>query len=187
MRIETARLVLRDFVAADERAMHAIRRDPSFLGFYDEARGTAEETHRLQEMFLEYQRAEPRRRFQLAITLRGNDTPIGSAGIRRKDANEFDADIGYELQVQHWGHGYATEAARALVDYGFQWLGLSRLSSCCIADNERSARVLEAPRHAPSRGGCGRTSSFAGVGGTRCLYGLLRGEWEAQRDTRDSA
>ena len=83
----------------------------------------------------------PRRRWQLAITLSGDDTPIGSAGIRRKghdlhgqpvnhqaDRN-FEADIGYELHADHWGHSYATDAARALVALGFDELGLQRISA----------------------------------------------------------
>jgi [ribosomal protein S5]-alanine N-acetyltransferase len=179
MRIETARLVLRDFVPADEPAMHAIRRDPRFLEFYDDALGTAEQTHRLQQLFIEYQGVEPRRRFQLAVTLRGDDTPIGSAGIRRKDANEFEADIGYELRVEQWGKGYATEAASVLLDFGFATLGLNRISSWCIADNARSARVLE--RLGMRLEGRLRANEFfQDRWWDTLLYGLLRGEWEAR-------
>jgi RimJ/RimL family protein N-acetyltransferase len=92
-------------------------------------------------MLIGYQQQAPRRKFQLAITLDGQ--LVGNCGIRRKDANDWEADIGYELAPAHWGRGYATEAARAMVRIGFDDLHLHRVSAWCIADNVASARVLE--------------------------------------------
>ena len=51
--------------------------------------------------------------------------------------------MGYELDPKHWGKGYATEAARAVLDFGFSNMNLQRISAWCIADNIGSARVLE--------------------------------------------
>ena len=62
-------------------------------------------------MLTDLQFEQPRRKFQLAVTLDGE--LIGNCGIRRKPASETEADIGYELAPAFWGHGYATEAARA--------------------------------------------------------------------------
>ena len=177
MRIETVRLVLRDFTPDDEPAMYAIRHDPRFLEFYDDDLGTPEATHRLHGLFLDYQREVPRRRFQLAITLHGSDTPIASAGIRRKPDNDFEADIGYELAVAHWGHGYATEAATAMVAYGFETLALHRISSWCIADNVRSARVLE-KLGLRLEGRLRDNEHFKGRYWDTLQYGLLRAEWD---------
>ena len=98
-------------------------------------------------MFLDQQTGQqterPRRRFQLAITLPDNGQLIGSCGIRRKPDNDWEADIGYELAPDFWGRGYATESARAMVNFGFHKLRLRRISSWCIADNAASVRVLE--------------------------------------------
>ncbi|CAI8038109.1 Uncharacterized N-acetyltransferase p20 [Geodia barretti] len=94
-------------------------------------------------MFLDQQREQPRRRFQLVIARRQDDRLIGNCGIRRKPDNDWEADIGYELAHDCWGLGYATEAAGAMVDFGFLELGLHRISSWCIAENTASARVLE--------------------------------------------
>ncbi|CUS06195.1 GCN5-related N-acetyltransferase [Candidatus Promineifilum breve] len=58
-------------------------------------------------------------------------------------ARAHDADIGYELAPDAWGHGYATEAARAIVRFGFETLGLHRISADTVADNTASARVLQ--------------------------------------------
>ena len=54
-----------------------------------------------------------------------------------------EADLGYELDPRYWENGYATEAARALLAFGFQELGLHRIWAQCIAENVASAHVLE--------------------------------------------
>ena len=179
MLIETERLVLRDVVAADEAAMYAYRRDPRYLEFYDDAEGTPEATRRLVELFLAWQRAAPRRRFQLAVMLRESGLLIGNCGVRRKAENDFEADIGYELNPEHWGRGYATEAARAMVAYGFKTLGLGRISSWCISENVRSAHVLEKVGMR-LEGRLRRNAFFKRRWWDTSLYGLLREEWAAQ-------
>jgi RimJ/RimL family protein N-acetyltransferase len=86
--------------------------------------------------------------------------------------------IGYTFHPDHWGRGYATEAAQAIVRYLFTELGVSRVESSLHPDNPPSARVLEA---------CGlvfegRTRRSFWVG-EECsddvLYGLTRADWEA--------
>ncbi len=177
MRIETERLVLREFTADDEPTMLAIRSDPEFGRYYDPSIATPEMTHHLHGWFIDWQREQPRRRFQLAITLRGSDEPIGSVGIRRKPENEFEADIGYELHIDRWHRGYATEAARAVVAYGFEALGLHRVSSWCIAENAASAQVLE---RAGLRleGRLRDNEQFRGRWWDTLLFGVLAEEWE---------
>jgi ribosomal-protein-alanine N-acetyltransferase len=61
----------------------------------------------------------------------------------------FDADfvpaveVGWRLAREHWGHGYATEAAAAAVDFGFGELGLDEIVSFTVRDNRRSREVME--------------------------------------------
>jgi RimJ/RimL family protein N-acetyltransferase len=52
-------------------------------------------------------------------------------------------EIGWRLAFEHWGHGYATEAARAALDCGFQRLGLEEIVSFTVPANWRSRRVME--------------------------------------------
>ena len=52
-------------------------------------------------------------------------------------------EIGWRLAVEHWGHGYATEAARAALDCGFQRLGLEEIVAFTVPANRRSRRVME--------------------------------------------
>lgn len=52
-------------------------------------------------------------------------------------------ELMYGLSAKHWGHGYATEAARALVHYGFEHLGLERIDTSTDVPNTASAKVME--------------------------------------------
>ena len=52
-------------------------------------------------------------------------------------------EIGWRLAAEHWGHGYATEGARAVLDFGFEALGLEEIVSFTAEGNARSRRVME--------------------------------------------
>ncbi len=143
MQIETERLVLREFGEEDWRAVLEYQRDPLYLRYYPWEDRSEADARAFVDMFRVWQTEQPRRRFQLVIARREDGGLIGNCGIRRKPNNEWEADVGYELSPRYWGCGYATEAGRAMVDFGFRELGLRRISSWCIADNVASARVLE--------------------------------------------
>ncbi len=143
MRIETARLVLREFVEDDWQAVRAYQSDPRYLRYTDWTGRTEADARAFVGMFLAQQAQEPRRKFQLALTLRSNGLLIGNCGIRVNDPDLGEANIGYELASEHWGQGYATEAARAILAFGFTDLGLHRVWAECVAENAGSAHVLE--------------------------------------------
>lgn len=178
MHLRTERLVLRDFVVDDWPAVLAYQRHPDYLRYYAWTSRTEEAVRAFVRQFVDEQAHQPRRRFQLAITLSGDGELIGNAGIRRKPENEWEADIGYELAPAHWGLGYATEAARALVDHGFREMSLHRISSWCIAENAASARVLER-LGLRLEGRLRENEYFKDQWWDTLLYGLLRDEWEA--------
>ena len=52
-------------------------------------------------------------------------------------------EVGWRLAASHWGKGYATEAARAALDYGFREVRLERITSFTVPANERSWRVMQ--------------------------------------------
>ena len=79
---------------------------------------------------------------RFAVTLRDNGQLCGGVGLRIEAAHQH-AELGYWLGLPYWGHGYATEAARAVVAYGFDTLGLHRIYASCFLHNKVSARVLE--------------------------------------------
>ena len=78
---------------------------------------------------------------QWAIALR-DDTPVGAIGIALS-TDPPHGDIGYWVGPDYWNHGYATEAAKAVIAYGFGTLDLTRMQATCFTGNEASARVLQ--------------------------------------------
>src|SRR5690606_34305364 len=78
----------------------------------------------------------------LAITNRTSRDVVGATGLTL-DAEHDRAELGYWIGVQHWGRGYATEAAAALVAYGFEHLGLNRIYATHLLRNPMSGRVME--------------------------------------------
>ena len=61
-------------------------------------------------------------------------------------------EIGWRLATAHWGRGYATEGAHAVLAFGFDTLGLDEIVSLAVVGNQRSRRVMEkiGMRHSPS-------------------------------------
>lgn len=78
----------------------------------------------------------------LAVTVKDNGELIGSIGLVINQPNNR-AELGYWISKSHWNRGYATEAGKRLVQYGFNELKLGRIDSHCFARNPASGRVLE--------------------------------------------
>ena len=119
----------------------------------------------------------PARGVTLAIARREEpDELLGTVSLRRF-LRDRRAELGYWLGTDAWGFGYATEAAGALVDFGFRDLGLERIYAQVLEGNSASCRVLdklgmisEGTRRRHVRKG----KKLHDVE----LYGLLRHEWE---------
>jgi len=78
---------------------------------------------------------------RLGIVVRDSDTLSGGVGLRI-EPDQLRAELGYWIGVPYWGNGYATEAARIVVKYGFETLRLHRIFASHFANNPASARVL---------------------------------------------
>lgn len=78
---------------------------------------------------------------RFAIVLGSDQRLIGGIGLRI-DSTHQRAELGYWLGIPYWGNGYATEAARAVMQYGFETLGLHRIWASVFQRNEASAKVL---------------------------------------------
>jgi RimJ/RimL family protein N-acetyltransferase len=135
--LETPRLVLRAPRADDAKAVAKLAND----------RRVAENTARLPHPYTPSDAQEFIARAngtdgELAwiITL-PNDKIIGACGVGALDGKP--PEIGYWLGVPHWGKGYATEAARALIDHAFTELGYETLQAGARVSNPTSRRVLE--------------------------------------------
>lgn len=174
--IVTERLHLREFIAEDWRAVLAYQADPRYQRYYDLTAPTGQGARDFVAMFLAQQQAQPRLKFQLAVTLKRTGALIGNCGVRLQAPGAQEADIGYELNPEQWGQGYASEAARTMVAFGFTELGVHRIWAHCIADNAASARVLE-KLGMRQEGRLREQEYFKGRWWDTLLYAILEPEW----------
>jgi [ribosomal protein S5]-alanine N-acetyltransferase len=84
------------------------------------------------------------RAVNFAIRLRPTGTLIGSVGLRDIDPEHLQAELGFWIGRDWWGNGYAREAASAVIGFGFNSLGLNRISAHHMARNPAAGRVLQA-------------------------------------------
>lgn len=181
MILRTPRLILREFTADDWAATHAYQQDPRYLRFYDRDGVTEQQAQAFVYMFILWQGEQPRSKAQLAITLADTGELIGNVGLRRDSGSDPVADMGYELAPAHWGRGYATEAARAMIDMGFGTWGVERIHAHCVAENVASTRVLLKAglrQEARLRHHQWFKDRFWDV----LIFGMLRGDWTPSTD-----
>lgn len=77
-----------------------------------------------------------------AIRLLPRGPLIGSVGLRDIDPEHLQAELGFWIGREWWGQGYAREAARAVIRFGFESLGLNRIFAHHMARNPAAGRVL---------------------------------------------
>jgi RimJ/RimL family protein N-acetyltransferase len=77
-----------------------------------------------------------------AVELKESGVPIGICGLLKRDSLD-DVDIGFALLQKFWGRGYAYESAAAMMDYGWNKVGLNRIVAITTPENLASAKLLE--------------------------------------------
>lgn len=170
----TPRLKLRDFREDDFEALYAIDSDVRVCR-YESGPLTAEQVRYRLEGALEWAQETPRRIYKLAITVRPDDRARGRLSLKLVDPDARAWEIGWTLHPQAWGHGYATEAAGALLRYAFGELRAHRVSASCHADNAASWRMME--RLGMQREGRLRHTLYLnGAWYDELVYGILEGE-----------
>jgi len=172
--LETERLRLRPFTFDDEAAVFALVSDPEIARFVRfEAHRDIAETRAFLELVEQcYRRGAP---FAWAIVRREDDRLIGSCGFVSQAGEKKSAEIGYWLGKPYWGKGYAVEAARALVRFGFEQIGLERVEAKCFIENRAGQRVIE--KLGMKFEGTDRSEMIKGEYPELRLYSMARREW----------
>ena len=139
--LETKRLVLRPFAETDAADLYAYAKDPRV----GPAAGWP--PHTSVENSLEIIRTVFSAPNVFALVDKQSAAVIGSAGFVGRHRTELpgpDEELGYALSPQFWGRGLMSEAARELIRFGFEDLGLHTIWCNHYDGNERSRRVIEA-------------------------------------------
>jgi RimJ/RimL family protein N-acetyltransferase len=138
--LTTPRLVLRTYRRDDLPHFAALNADPKVMKTLggkvltrehsDDIAGWAQECFDTERIGL------------LAVARREDDAFVGMCGLHHQRTYPDDLEIAWRLAHQHWGHGYATEAAEAWLDYGFDTLHAPRIISITDRPNVRSLAVM---------------------------------------------
>ena len=139
--LTTARLVLRPFRDADRREVFELHSHARVMRYWDSA-PWSDETQ--ADRFLSRCRALSDNEAGARVAVERRDTGrfIGWIGLQHWDHDNRSANLGYVFAEHAWGQGYATEAGRALLEWGFDVMDLNRVSAQTDTRNEASARVL---------------------------------------------
>jgi RimJ/RimL family protein N-acetyltransferase len=172
----TARLRLRPFNDSDANALFALHSNANVLRFWD-APPWSERMRAEQFIAACRQFAEAGTGTRLAVDRVSDGAFIGWCILTRWNPDYRSASVGYCLDDAAWGHGYATEAAQALLQWAFDTLELNRVQAETDTRNVASARVLEKlgfMREGMLREDCVVNGDVS----DSWVYGLIRREWQ---------
>ena len=142
--IETERLQLRQFQKSDLDAVMAYHALPDVQRYLDwKARDRVEVKAALDAMVKQNRLTRPGDIVHLAVTRKSDDLLIGQISLRWTDATAGQAEIRFIFSPFHRKQGYATEAVRAAMDFGFENFRFHRIFARCAGSNQPSARLLK--------------------------------------------
>jgi RimJ/RimL family protein N-acetyltransferase len=192
--LETPRLVIRQFRDSDLEPFVAYRNDPEVYRYQGwktpyrredgmefiamAARAVPGTPGEWLQLAIERRPLAPGERAEGNPTQGGEGMIIGDIAFHVPRSNPRQAYLGYTLARSAWGQGYASEAARKLLDYLFRVLNLHRVIADCDVDNAASIRLLE-------RLGFRREAHYIesfwfkseSRWGSEYLYAMLQREW----------
>lgn len=180
VKIETQRLILREFDDEDWVSVHAYASDPEVSKYMEWGPNTEKETRNFVKGARHFRRDDPRRHYELAIFHKEDKRLVGGCGLTVFDPGLKQAALGYTLHRSYWNKGIASEAAAALIRYGFEQLGLHRIHASCDVLNLGSAAVMKK---------CGMRQEghfleerlIKGHWRDTFLYAILSSEWRAKQ------
>lgn len=143
--LETDRLRLRQFTSADIDNLVALDGDPEVMRYLTGGRPITRDQIERQELprFFDYYRRY-RGLGYWAAEEKPSDRFVGYFEFRPfRDETPEVVELGYRLVRSAWGHGFATESSRALIEKGFRELGVKRVLATTMAVNTASRRVME--------------------------------------------
>ena len=177
LHLKTERLIIRDFVEDDWQSIVARTTQESVAQYMQWDTTTWAE----REKVVTWIREQKTLTFgtvgrYLEFAVERDDDAIGTVGLKNLSKVNKVAEVGWDLDLAHWGMGYATEATAALMDLCFRNLHLHRFTSVCDACNTGSYRLME--RLGMRREAHHVKSSFIkGKWVDDLVYAVLKDEW----------
>ncbi|MCK8481251.1 GNAT family N-acetyltransferase [Psychroserpens algicola] len=137
--LTTERLYLREFLPDDAIHFYTMNADYDVLKYTgDVAFKSVDEA----KLFLKnYKQYKLHNMGRWAVCLKSNDEFVGWCGLKFHPSENL-VEVGYRFYKSHWNKGYATESAKACIDYGFETLGLKTIYAHAHVDNLASHHVI---------------------------------------------
>lgn len=174
--ISTDRLSLRRFRAADYDAYATYHTDADVYRYLYSAPPDAMALKKQFAAAIDDPFVEDGDAFRLAVTRQDDGAVVGEVLLKIASTSARQGEVGYIFNPAFAGHGYATEATGAILDFGFSRIGFHRIFARLDTKNSASIGVVE-------RLGMRREAHFIendcfdGVWGDEYVYALLRSEW----------
>jgi len=183
-RLETERLLLREVLDRDREPFAALNADDRVMEHFPSLL-TRDESDALVDRIAQHWTEDGVG--QWAVERRDDGSFLGFVGLAAPSfESEFTpcVEVGWRLAVDAWGHGYATEAARASLRYGFEERGLDEILSWTTVGNARSRAVMEriGMTHDPADDFDHPNIAVGSPLRRHVLYRLSRDRWRATRE-----
>ncbi len=140
--LETERLILQEFTAADANVVLDLLNEPAFHQYI------GDKNVRTKNDALQYLTEGPIASYKKygyglwLANVRKSNQPIGMCGIKKRPTLQI-PDLGYAFLKRYWSKGYATEAARGVIKYASKTLQMKRLAAITHPGNNASIKVLQ--------------------------------------------
>jgi [ribosomal protein S5]-alanine N-acetyltransferase len=141
--MKTRHLLLREFRPSDWKAVHEYASDPQVVKYVVWGPNNPAQTRGFIRRCLRLARQKPRVQWDWAVIEKKTSRLVGGCSLTVISPKNREAMFGYCLRRDAWNRGYATQAAKAMVYFGFHALGLRRITSTCDVKNKASYKVME--------------------------------------------
>lgn len=181
MELHTPRLILRELHEDDLEALRDFETRPEMHDYERETIPGEDITREFLRNAEQRAQDDPRTQYWLAVTIRPDDRVIGHVSLRCNHHDIQEWEVGWAIHSAHWGKGYATEAARALIHFAFTELQVHRVVAFCNAHNTASVRVME-KLGMRKDGHLRETRRWRGGWSDEFVYAVLDHEWPVKTD-----
>lgn len=139
--LSTDRLVLREFNTSDAPFVMDLVNTPDYIKYIVDrnVRSVDDAVNFIEKDFLHSYVLYGFGSFHVSLKEKG--TSIGSCGLKKRDYLDY-PDIGYALLPEYYGSGYAYEISQAVLKYGIDQLGFSKIHAMILAENEKSINLI---------------------------------------------
>jgi ribosomal-protein-alanine N-acetyltransferase len=174
--LTTPRLILRQSVPGDAADLFSLHGDPE-VQKYDSEPPLQEIGEAVALIEQNRQRFASKQAITWGIVLKGENHVIGGLGFYFWDKSYYKADLGYSVARPYWRRGIATEALRAVMQFGFETMRLHRINVDTRMDNIASVRLMQKSgfQHEGVRRECIRNAD--GTYQSWGLFGMLENEY----------